>query len=89
MDAGAGRVELEAVIRALHAIAFMAPLRQRREAMRTAVEQRMDDAGRIAKEHQGLVQQRTPEQVGLAHLMVPGCDIPTISQERHTILLVT
>jgi hypothetical protein len=83
VDADAAGVELEPVVRTLDAVAFMPSFRQRREAVRAAVEQGVGNARGVAEKHERFAQQGTTEKIILAKLVIPCRDIPAVPQKSH------
>ena len=81
IDAGAGRIELKSVIRALHDIVpdNLAHM-QRREAVWAAIFQRGHTAVRLAIEDDGFVHERAWQQLTVDKVIRPRRDVPRVAQ---------
>ncbi len=82
LGAAPGRVVPDAVIHAAHAVALTATLRQQRTAMRAAVVQRNDLAAVAPVEQHVILEQRAGEHSSVDQLVVPGGDVPAVSEEH-------
>jgi hypothetical protein len=89
LDALARRVELHAVIHAPDIVALDAAHRERRRAMATAIVERDDFAARAPIQHDRPLQQHARQLGAVDQFVIPGRDIPGISQEDSVVRHVT
>src|ERR1019366_507738 len=82
LDAAAGRVEEQAVIAAAHAVAFLAALGERREAVAAAVAQGDDLAFASAIEEDRLAEHGARKERVVRHFVIPGDDVPAVANEH-------
>jgi hypothetical protein len=85
VHAGAGTVEAQTMVRALHDPIGQLAEGEGREAMRASIGEHPGNALGVAKQHQWLVQDAPAEEALAAHFVVPCGDIPRIAQKAHVL----